>query len=330
MKKVMLGIVAYTIFGTMAMAQSPGRDLAALAFASEDSNEDGFVSLGEHQEQAINIFLSMDANDDGLLSWREFSFWGFGMELIADDSHRSQAYETARKVVFDLWDRSDNWKLTQKEQLRGITADFFQADAAFGVTHLSAQTSSEGHGNAALHCQHFPADCEETKNESKDTKEHEDHESGGGAFASPLEPGQGMFGAISEVNTIIEESGADWTKVDLDALWEHLKDMDALMTFAKVEKSELDDGLKMLVTGEGAADRAVRNMIPAHSQFLKNVRPAWEISVSGEGASYEVVVTSSDPSEAQKIKALGFAGFMFQDDHHASHHLGIAVGDQVH
>ena len=128
MKKVILGIVAYAIFGTMAVAQSPGRDLAALAFASEDSNEDGFVSLGEHQEQAINIFLSMDANDDGLLSWREFSFWEFGMELITDDSQRSQAYETARKVVFDLWDRSDDWKLTQKEQLRGITADFFQAD----------------------------------------------------------------------------------------------------------------------------------------------------------------------------------------------------------
>ena len=50
------------------------------------------------------------------------------MELIADDSQRSQAYETARKVVFDLWDRSDDCKLTQKEQLRGITADFFQAD----------------------------------------------------------------------------------------------------------------------------------------------------------------------------------------------------------
>ena len=76
MKKVILGIVAYAIFGTMAVAQSPGRDLAALAFASEDSNEDGFVSLGEHQEQAINIFLSMDANDDGLLSLREFSFLG--------------------------------------------------------------------------------------------------------------------------------------------------------------------------------------------------------------------------------------------------------------
>ena len=76
MKKVILGIVAYALFGTMAVAQSPGRDLAALAFASEDSNEDGFVSLGEHQEQAINIFLSMDANDDGLLSWREFFFGG--------------------------------------------------------------------------------------------------------------------------------------------------------------------------------------------------------------------------------------------------------------
>ena len=62
------------MLGTIAMAQAPGRDLAALVFASEDSNEDGFNSLGEHQEKAINIFLSIDANDDRLLSWREFYF----------------------------------------------------------------------------------------------------------------------------------------------------------------------------------------------------------------------------------------------------------------
>ena len=50
------------------------------------------------------------------------------MEDVAQGSGREQAYETARKVVFDLWDRSDDWKLTEEEQRRGITADFFQAD----------------------------------------------------------------------------------------------------------------------------------------------------------------------------------------------------------
>ncbi|MFZ9074162.1 MAG: hypothetical protein ACO2Z2_14540, partial [Paracoccaceae bacterium] len=39
-----------------------------------------------------------------------------------------QAYETARKVVFDLWDRSDHWIPSRDEQRKGITAVFFHAD----------------------------------------------------------------------------------------------------------------------------------------------------------------------------------------------------------
>lgn len=203
---------------------------------------------------------------------------------------------------------------------------------ALGATHLSAQTAPQSHGDSSLHCQHFPADCETAEAPKEDT--HSDTESHGSVAAlmesSPLEPGQGMFGAISEINKIIEATGADWANVDLDALWEHLKDMDALMTSAKVEKVELPDGLRMLVSGEGAAERAVRNMIPAHSEFLRSVRPNWDISLNGDGARYELVVTSTDAREAAKIKALGFSGFMVQDDHHASHHLGIGMGEQVH
>ncbi|MEJ6708878.1 MAG: hypothetical protein QNK92_08775 [Amylibacter sp.] len=201
---------------------------------------------------------------------------------------------------------------------------------AFGITHLSAQTTTKDHGDAALHCTHFPKDCE-TADEGADADTMaDDHATSEKTAGGPIEPGQGMFGAISEINMIIEQSGADWDKVNLDALWEHLKDMDALMTYAKVEKTNLDNGLSMIITGEGPAKRAVNNMIPAHSEFLKAVRPDWVIAFANEGDTYTVVVTSVDPLEVAKIQALGFSGFMVQDDHHASHHLGIGVGTTVH
>lgn len=124
---IIAGLVALSM-STTVYAETEGRRLATLAFKSVDENQDGYASLEEQMRQAENIFVSMDSDDNGILSWQEFSTWGFGMEDVAQESGREQAYETARKVVFDLWDRSDDWKLTEEEQRRGITADFFQAD----------------------------------------------------------------------------------------------------------------------------------------------------------------------------------------------------------
>jgi len=124
---IIVGLVALSM-STTVYAETEGRRLATLAFKSIDENQDGYASLEEQMRQAENIVVSMDADDNGILSWQEFSTWGFGMEDVAQESGREQAYETARKVVFDLWDRSDDWKLTEEEQRRGITADFFQAD----------------------------------------------------------------------------------------------------------------------------------------------------------------------------------------------------------
>ena len=198
----------------------------------------------------------------------------------------------------------------------------------FAATHILANESASDQ-NPSLHCQHLPQDCakEETGQEKSEV---DTATSAPMEMAMPLAPGQDMFGAISEINGVIEQSGMAWTDVDLDALWEHLRDMDALMTDAVVEKTELENGLAMAVSGDGAAARAVENMIPAHAAFLRSVRPDWTIELEGENARYEVIVTASNATEIERIKALGFSGFMVQDDHHATHHLGIASGEVVH
>ena len=104
---IIVGLVALSM-STMVYAETEGRRLATLAFKSVDENQDGYASLEEQMRQAENIFVSMDADDNGILSWQEISTWGFGMEDVAQESGREQAYQTARKVVFDLWDRSDD------------------------------------------------------------------------------------------------------------------------------------------------------------------------------------------------------------------------------
>ncbi|MDE0523744.1 MAG: hypothetical protein OXH76_05060 [Boseongicola sp.] len=72
------------------------------------------------------------------------------------------------------------------------------------------------------------------------------------------------------------------------------------------------------------------NIFPAHATFRHSVRPAWTISIEEFGTSYETTVTSSDPDEALRTQALGLSVCVVQDDHNASHHLGLALGKIVH
>ena len=217
------------------------------------------------------------------------------------------------------------------ETCRSVLAALGVAGVMASATPPAAAEPGTDHGSLrmSLHCRHVPEDCEPERATPALQEGHAEP-----ASATPsrdvLEPGQDMFGALSEINRLIEGSGQGWDNVDFDVLWEHLRDMDALMTGARVVKAVLPDGLHMRISGAGDTKRAMDNMLPAHATFLRSVRPSWTISIEDNGASYEITVTSTDPDEALRIQALGFSGFMVQDDHHSSHHLDLALGKIVH
>jgi hypothetical protein len=64
-----------------------------------------------------------------------------------------------------------------------------------------------------------------------------------GRVSSPTQPGQGAFGAIQEIIQILRADPlADWSKVDLDALRQHLIDMDEVSLHAEAEVRRIDGG----------------------------------------------------------------------------------------
>lgn len=109
-------------------AQSDGAELANLGFESADLNSNGTVSRDEMMEQGDNIFVSMDSDDDGNLSFDEFFGWDFGFKNLAEEKGREQAYETALKMVFNIWDRDANGFVTSIEQRAGVARDFVRND----------------------------------------------------------------------------------------------------------------------------------------------------------------------------------------------------------
>lgn len=218
-------------------------------------------------------------------------------------------------------------KLQNRSLLMTSSATVLVLAGIIGTISPSKAETNHGNMDMSLHCQHFPADCEDN---AAPVEGGNDHSHSSETSEMLLEPGQGMFGALSEINSQLEQGDTSWVNVDMDRLWEHLRDMDALMTGVTVTKTNLPDGLRMLVSGEGSAQRAMDNMLPAHSSFLRSVRPDWDIQIEQAESDYILTVTSSDAAEAQRIQALGFSGFMVQDDHHASHHLGLALGEVIH
>jgi hypothetical protein len=158
--------------------------------------------------------------------------------------------------------------------------------------------------------------------------EHAKHMHGNQA-ATPTMPGQDAFGTIQEIVRILEaDPTTDWSKVNIDALREHLIDMNEVTLHAAATERALDNGIEIAVTGEGRTRDAIKRMVPAHAHELNAI--GWQAKTEDLPNGVRLVVTSTDPGEVTKVKALGFMGIMVQGSHHQLHHLMMAKGEFAH
>ena len=75
---------------------------------------------------------------------------------------------------------------------------------------------------------------------------------GDGAPITPTQAGQSAFAAIQEIVAILEaDPKTDWSKVDIEALRQHLVDMDNVTLRAESKSEPVDGGLRFVVTGAG-------------------------------------------------------------------------------
>jgi hypothetical protein len=149
----------------------------------------------------------------------------------------------------------------------------------------------------------------------------------GTASEAPQQPGQAVFGALREVLERLEaDSATDWSRVDLDALRQHLVEMDLLFRDAKVAREALADGMRYVVTGSPEVVAAAGRMGTMHAGMLAAERPAWRVVVEQRLADVVFEVRSSDPEQQAKIRGIGFFGMLATGAHHGPHHLALAAG----
>jgi len=147
----------------------------------------------------------------------------------------------------------------------------------------------------------------------------------------PTSAGQAAFAAIAEVVRLLKaDSATDWSKVDIEALRRHLIDMDAVTMRSTVRQHNVDGGMEADVTGTGETVGAIRRMLSMHAMMLDQTAEYRSTSTEiPDGVRFRV--TAKDVKDARavaKIRGLGFAGLLTEDDHHAPHHLALARGMQ--
>jgi hypothetical protein len=148
--------------------------------------------------------------------------------------------------------------------------------------------------------------------------------------AIPTSAGQAAFGAIQEVVGLLRaDPKTDWSKVDIDALRQHLIDMDEVTMRAAVRKAPIDGGLRLEITGDGRTLDAIRRMVPDHARAIDRMN-GWSVRSEPLPNGALLMVTASAIGDAVKIRALGFAGLLVLGDHHRPHHLAMARGEMVH
>jgi hypothetical protein len=150
------------------------------------------------------------------------------------------------------------------------------------------------------------------------------------ASGQPTLPGQDAFGAIQEIVGILEaDPNTDWSTVDLEALRQHLIDMNEVTLKADAAPKEIEGGLEIAVTGSGATVGAIQRMIPAHAREIDGLH-GWSVKAASLPNGERLTVTSADPKDVQHIRGLGFIGILASGMHHQPHHMMIAKGTFAH
>ena len=149
-----------------------------------------------------------------------------------------------------------------------------------------------------------------------------------GTVATITEPGQSAFAAIQEIVAhLLADPETDWSRVNIEALRQHLIDMNNVTLHAQVRESDIPGGARFDATSDDPAVTAsIRAMVPAHVATMNGVE-GWSMTNKKIPGGSALTVTGAD---AQKIRALGFIGILTVGAHHQAHHLAIAKGEAMH
>jgi hypothetical protein len=149
---------------------------------------------------------------------------------------------------------------------------------------------------------------------------------------SAIPAGQDAYATMAAIVRMLEaDSTTDWSKVNIEALRQHLVVMNDVTLNARSRQSTVPGGASMDVTGDGRVTESIRMMLRNHSTMLVKEGP-YRATVTDIPGGVRWVVTAADPGDTRttaRIRGLGFGGLLTLGDHHTPHHLALARGEPM-
>lgn len=156
------------------------------------------------------------------------------------------------------------------------------------------------------------------------------HAHGNHGNADVGETGQAQFASIAEIVTVLrDDASTDWARVDIQALRDHLVDMDKVTTRSVVTVEEADAHVIFTISGDVEVAHSIQKMVSAHSPMLE-AETGWSVASALVADGATMTITASDDDQRDQVLGLGFFGVMTIGAHHQQHHMMIATGHDPH
>jgi len=164
---------------------------------------------------------------------------------------------------------------------------------------------------------------------------HEEHQHNQSHMetSTPLtSAGNYAFWTIQEViEKLDSDPQTDWSKVNLEALRQHLIDMQNFTLNVNVlSQHPIAMGMKAVIrptTKDAAA--SLDRVFSAHPAQLHK-ETGWKMKVVKKDGNYQLTVTTKKAAEVDRINGLGYIGVMALGTHHQVHHWAMAKGLNPH
>jgi hypothetical protein len=168
---------------------------------------------------------------------------------------------------------------------------------------------------------------------TNDALGQEHHAAPAAASSLPTQSGQDAFAAISELVRILEaDPRTDWSRVNLEAVRQHLIDMNDVVLRSAVRTTTIPGGATFTISAPAPVSAAIARMVAMHALELEKL-PPFQASAkpTADGAVLTVVARSpGDSATTTRIRGLGFIGLLATGAHHQEHHLALATGGSTH
>ncbi|CDM60634.1 MULTISPECIES: hypothetical protein [Rhizobium] len=90
------------------------------------------------------------------------------------------------------------------------------------------------------------------------------------------------------------DPATDWSKIDLEALRQHLIDMNEVTLKADAAPTPVNGGLQVDITGDDRTSAAIQRMLPAHAEELNQMN-GWRAKTEPLPGGVRLTVTSTTP-----------------------------------